>query len=110
MFKEHPIQRKRVLWTALLGGSLAMLAYGCQESAAPQSGNPSTMPTASATPAKGGAELWSETCMRCHSLRPPTQHSNAEWAIIVHHMRVRADLTGEESDKILTFIKSANSN
>jgi hypothetical protein len=47
--------------------------------------------------------------MRCHNLRPPTEFSNSEWQVIVHHMRVRADLTGDESDRILAFIKSANS-
>jgi hypothetical protein len=110
MSDKHSIQPKQVLWAVLLGGVVAMLSYGCQESSAPPADKASTMPTASSAPVKGGAQLWSETCMRCHSLRRPTEFSNAEWAMIVHHMRVRANLTGEESDRILTFIKSANTN
>lgn len=57
---------------------------------------------------KGGAELWSENCARCHNLRSPSTFSDAEWDVAVHHMRVRANLTPEESKKILEFLKSAN--
>ena len=110
MFKKHSMERKRILWAVLLGGGVAMLSYGCHDSSAPPSGKATTMPMASSAHAKGGAQLWSENCGRCHNLRSPTEFSNSEWGIIVHHMRVRANLTGEESDKILTFIKSANAN
>jgi cytochrome c5 len=62
---------------------------------------------AQATASKGGAQLWSENCGRCHNLRPPTQYSAAEWQIIVHHMRLRADLTGQEQRSITEFLQSA---
>ena len=56
----------------------------------------------------GGAQLWMENCMRCHNLRQPRERSDREWDIIVHHMRVRANLTAEEHRLIVAFLKSAN--
>lgn len=59
-------------------------------------------------PRKDGARTWVENCMRCHNLREPHERSDREWEIIVHHMRVRANLTAEEHRLILDFLKSAN--
>ncbi len=53
---------------------------------------------------KGGAQVWSENCMRCHNLRRPSQRSDREWEAIVHHMRVRANLTSEEHRLIVRFL------
>lgn len=102
MQRNNLLKKKSLLGALLLAG-VGLAAYGCQDSTGR---SPATM--ASAAPVKGGAQLWSENCMRCHNLRAPSQYSNNEWGVIMHHMRVRADLTGEESDKILAFIKSAN--
>jgi len=105
---NNPMKNRPVLWIALVAVvfTLSLASNGCQDSA-PKSGKAATM--AAAAPAKaGGAQLWADNCMRCHSLRPPTQFSNSEWQIIVHHMRVRANLTGEEERSILAFIQSAN--
>jgi len=57
---------------------------------------------------KAGSELWAENCMRCHNARPPQYYSDATWDIIVHHMRLRANLTGEEARAIAEFLKAAN--
>ena len=57
---------------------------------------------------KPGVQLWTENCARCHNLRPPASQSDREWSVISHHMRVRANLTKEEYEKILEFLKSAN--
>ena len=54
-----------------------------------------------------GEELWSNNCMRCHNIRPPTMYSEAQWDVIVHHMRVRANITGQEQRAIVEFLKSA---
>ncbi|MBI3462213.1 MAG: cytochrome c [Planctomycetes bacterium] len=56
----------------------------------------------------GGAQLWAENCARCHNDRPATSYSDAEWDVAMHHMRVRANLTGEEHRKIVEFLKAAN--
>lgn len=52
-----------------------------------------------------GAEVWAQNCIRCHNLRLPDSYSDAEWQVIVHHMRVRANLTGAEQRAIVQFIK-----
>jgi len=54
-----------------------------------------------------GEQLWSNNCQRCHNIRPPTMYSNAQWDVIVHHMRVRANITGAEQRAIVDFLKSA---
>ena len=68
---------------------------------------PTTAPAKTRTE-KGGAELWAETCSRCHNIRSPSSYSKAQWDVAVHDMRVRANLTGQDERKILEFIKSAN--
>lgn len=54
-----------------------------------------------------GEELWTMNCQRCHNYRPSNMYSNAQWDVIVHHMRVRANLTGEDQRAILEFLKSS---
>ena len=57
---------------------------------------------------KGGAELWGQNCARCHNMRSPSAYSDKQWEVIAQHMRVRANLTAEETRKILEFLKSGN--
>ncbi len=57
---------------------------------------------------RGGAQLWGDNCTRCHNSRSPTEFSDAQWEVIAHHMRVRANLTAYEHEKILQFLKSGN--
>ena len=57
---------------------------------------------------KAGAELWAENCSRCHNIRPPESFSDAQWQMIVHHMRLRANLTGEETRKITEFLQASH--
>jgi len=54
-----------------------------------------------------GAEVWANTCMRCHNLRAPADLSIRAWSFSMNHMRVRAGLTGKESRDILAFILSS---
>lgn len=54
-----------------------------------------------------GEELWSNNCLRCHNIRPPTMYSDTQWDVIVHHMRLRANITGQEQRAIVAFLKSA---
>ena len=53
-----------------------------------------------------GQELWSMNCQRCHNMRSPVMYTNAQWEVIVHHMRVRANLTGADARAIADFLKS----
>ena len=55
-----------------------------------------------------GEELWSNNCQRCHNLRSPAMQTPIQWQIIVHHMRVRANITGADARAIADFLKSAS--
>ena len=94
---------------------VTVYAVGCKSSAQPQATTDSAEPKASpiahmmAVPEKkAGSELWADNCTRCHNARPPQYYSDVQWDIIVHHMRLRANLTGEEARSIAEFLKAAN--
>src|SRR6476660_2585524 len=55
-----------------------------------------------------GEQIWSMNCKRCHNLLPPTMYNPAQWDVIVHHMRLRANLTGAEQRAIQEFLRSAS--
>ncbi|SHF12368.1 hypothetical protein SAMN05443144_105231 [Fodinibius roseus] len=57
---------------------------------------------------KSGAVLWGENCARCHNAPDPTAFSDTQWEAIGTHMRVRAGLTAEETNKIVTFLQQSN--
>jgi hypothetical protein len=107
MYSRHTTIKR---WAALglaMCGAVALAAAGCASGGGAGAGK-GAGPATRASADKGGAELWGETCGRCHNIRPPTQYSPAEWQVIVHHMRLRATLTTEEQRKITEFLKSAS--
>ena len=57
---------------------------------------------------KSGAVLWSENCSRCHYSPEPEDYNDAQWEVISMHMRVRTNLTEEESEKITKFLQESN--
>jgi len=57
---------------------------------------------------KSGAQLWGETCNRCHLAPSPADYNDVDWDTIALHMRVRANLPKEDIEKIKEFLKSAN--
>ena len=52
-----------------------------------------------------GAELYSMHCNRCHPERYPTERTAAQWKTIMLHMRVRANLPGQEAKTILKYLQ-----
>ena len=97
------------------GGVLAgIVLYGCESNQNPpsaQNAAPATQPSFALfgpPPQKSGVQLWSDNCMRRHNGRPPEEFSGAQWETIVHHMRLRANLTGEETREIVAFLKASN--
>jgi len=60
------------------------------------------------TAEKTGAQLWGENCVRCHNAPSPPAFSDVQWETVALHMRIRANLTKEEVDKIVEFLKMAN--
>jgi mono/diheme cytochrome c family protein len=69
---------------------------------------PADTAAAMATPRKSGSQLWAENCTRCHNARPPQYYSDVTWGIIGAHMRIRANLTGEEQREIVKFLQASN--
>lgn len=68
----------------------------------------SSCQTSAAVKEKTGAVLWSENCSRCHYSPDPEDYNDAQWEVIVMHMRVRTGLTEEESQKITKFLQDSN--
>ena len=96
----------------LLGG---MVLYGCKSDQNPPAAAPNVAPASQPSfaffgppPQKSGVQLWSENCSRCHNGRPPEEFSDAQWDTIVHHMRLRANLTGPEAREIVKFLQASN--
>lgn len=55
-----------------------------------------------------GARLYSANCGRCHNPRGPSEYSDAEWPLIVTHMRVTAGLPGAQARAIQAFLVASN--
>lgn len=110
--------RRLLVIHTLLGIAVTMtfLSSGCRKDMtmadAPMDGANagSQLALATAVPPmrKDGARAWAQNCMRCHNVRDPQERSDREWEVIVHHMRVRANLTAQEHRLIVEFLKAAN--
>ncbi|WP_157273741.1 cytochrome c [Thiobacillus denitrificans] len=55
-----------------------------------------------------GAQAWANNCASCHNLRPAKDLRDDQWRVVVAHMRVRADLTGQEARDVLKFLQESN--
>ena len=55
-----------------------------------------------------GVQAWAENCDRCHNIRDPKELRDDQWITTIHHMRVRAGLTGQQLRDILTFLQQSN--
>lgn len=92
--------------------AIFLLSSGCSTAGpqAPAGTAAAKQPLAAAGSAgrASGAQLWAQNCGHCHNIRTPTFYSDAQWEVVVLHMRVRANLTAEEHKEILAFLKSAH--
>lgn len=61
-----------------------------------------------AASAPTGGKLWAQNCVRCHNGRSPTEFSDAQWDVVLLHMRVRAGLTARDTRAIREFLRTAN--
>jgi len=91
----------------VLGITTGCISTGCGPGGQPGGGGAATQASADMHE-KAGAQLWAENCSRCHNIRPPQSFSDAQWQAVVHHMRLRADLTGEEQRKITEFLQASH--
>lgn len=98
-------------WIGLRGGiivfllaALALIVISCSSNK--QAGMTTEGAASTGVVEKSGAQLWAKNCQRCHNTRSPSSYNDAQWEIVIMHMRVRANLTPEEHKKILEFLKS----
>ncbi|WP_424963877.1 hypothetical protein [Ekhidna sp.] len=96
----------------LLISIIAFVVTVFTQCASQQSATSSTDNASKGTPEyvlqKSGAQLWAESCIRCHNTASPATFSDVQWDVAVKHMEIRAQLTRVEAEKILEFIQSAN--
>ena len=87
------IRIKYTTWTIIagIGMLLAVVGGSCVESQKVR--------------AKSGAQLWAENCQRCHNTPSPSSFSRDQWITIGMHMQTRAQLTDEERDKVVAFLR-----
>lgn len=64
--------------------------------------------TTSKIAAKSGPILWGKNCQRCHNTPSPSDYGDAQWEVIGMHMKLRANITDVEKEKIVAFLQSAN--
>ncbi len=65
-------------------------------------------PAGESTPALDGAKVYAWNCGSCHSERWPKERSDAEWEVIMTHMRVRANMTADQTEAVLRYLKENN--
>ncbi len=91
-------------------GVAALIIAGC--AGTPKTATSPPARTATETDAadsgKTGNQLWSQNCSACHNMRNPAEFSDVQWKVIVNHMRLQANLAGQEQRKIIDFLQSAN--
>lgn len=104
--KDRNARRAMAASVLFLGAGL-LLPFGCSGRNASVGSGPDAGDHSEA-PAKGGAQMWAENCARCHNTLSPSTYSDAQWDVIVHHMRVRGNLTAEEHETIARFLKAGN--
>ena len=55
-----------------------------------------------------GEQLWTANCNRCHNARSAQEFSDADWEVIMDHMRGVAGLTGDEAQSVLKYLQGNN--
>ncbi len=55
-----------------------------------------------------GADLWSQNCSRCHNIRSPQEFNDAQWEIIVSHMRIIGGIPAAQARAITKFLQETN--
>lgn len=104
--------QKRRNWIALamvgclllLVGAGVSVAIAAEEAATMQEESSATTPT----PELDGAKVYAWNCGSCHSERWPKERSDPEWDVIATHMRVRANMTSEQTEAVLHYLKENN--
>jgi hypothetical protein len=106
-FRSRPIRRLALY----LGLGLAV-APGCQHTPIDLSEGPAPlrMPKPGQEPESyedslTGGEVFARYCNQCHNARALAERPFASYQNVAAHMRVRSNLTGEEYEKVLEFLR-----
>jgi mono/diheme cytochrome c family protein len=83
---------------------------GARERSAPPTSlrRPSAAQQPGQSAVAAGAKLYGDMCGRCHRPRSPLERTDRDWVTIVTHMRVRANLTGQQARAVLAFLQATN--
>ena len=57
-----------------------------------------------------GSDLYAINCSRCHAERYPREFQPNQWATLITHMRVRANLPAAQAREILKYLQSEAGN
>lgn len=101
-------KNNQILLAIVLFTFSALMLSRCASQQAPSNGSDAPKGVPEYVLQKSGAQLWAESCIRCHNTASPATFSDTEWDVAVRHMELRAQLTRVEAEKILAFIQSAN--
>ena len=104
--------KKSIAVVIVVGCALAALALSepsiiAEETAAGEAKEETPSPEIS-QPKLDGAKVFGWYCGACHSERYPKERTDAEWEMIVSHMRVRSNLTGEQAEAVLHYMQENN--
>jgi hypothetical protein len=104
--------RKTARWLALSVGFVGLAALGCQNTPIDLSQGPARWriprpgpPAATFEDSLTGGEVFSMYCNQCHNARALGERPFANYQNVAAHMRVRANLTGEEYAKLMEFLR-----
>ena len=99
-------------WIAPLCGLFGLMAIGCQSTAIDLSEGPAPLRTPrpngdaeSYEDSLTGGEVFSMYCNQCHNARALGERPFANYQNVAAHMRVRANLTGKEYEKLIEFLR-----
>ena len=90
------------LKTSLAVGAIAAVLAGSIVPAFAEDAKPDPMQIAR------GAKEWADNCGRCHNFRDPKEKTDAEWDVVVTHMRIIAPLPGAVARDIKAFLQTSN--
>jgi hypothetical protein len=101
---------RRCLWTVV--GAGALCAVGCQHTPMNLTNGPAPLrtPAPRGEPQSfedciTGGEVFTMYCSQCHNARALAERPFASYENAAAHMRVRANLTGVEYEKLLAFMR-----
>jgi hypothetical protein len=95
----------------LVVGAGSLVALGCQTTPIDLSAGPAPLRTERPEEAPSyedsltGGEVFSMYCNQCHNARALAERPFSNYQNVAAHMRVRANLTGKEYEKLLAFLR-----